>query len=152
MDARRCNLCGCTMRVLKKGGGGGQVIVVCEVCKVDPPKKCLVCGTPHRVKEHERCEYCEEEDITRDSEYCVMCRGHYKPKESMRYKIVEGGERELMLLSSSSSSSSSPGAVSCFAMLKSLQLCDVCVKECSKSYGNKPYDMNHNPPQRRKVL
>jgi hypothetical protein len=145
MDGRsRCSLCGCTLRVLKKGGG--QVVEVCEVCKVDPPKKCLVCGTPHRVKDQERCEYCEEEDITRESEYCVMCRGHYKPKESMRYKNVIEGERELL-------SSSSPAAVSaCFEMLKSLQLCDVCVKECSKSYGNKPYDMNHNPPQRRKVL
>lgn len=146
MDARRCSLCGCTLRVLKKGGG---VVVVCEVCKVDPPKKCLVCGTPHRVKEQERCEYCEEEDITRESEYCVMCRGHYKPKESMRYKMLIEGE---LSLSSSSSSSSTAAVRACFEMLKSLQLCDVCVKECSKSYGDKPYDMNHNPPQRRKVL
>lgn len=122
----KCNSCHCyksftlTIRAkLKKGD-------VCDECKLDPPIKCSVCEAPHRLKNEEaRCEYCQQEDITKESEYCVLCHKHYKPIESLRYKLVV--DRHPL-----------EGEVE--TLVKSLQLCDTCIQKCRKPFPYKPYD------------
>ena len=131
-----CSPCQCyksftlTIRAkLKKGD-------VCDECKLDPPIKCSVCETPHRLKnDEERCEYCQEEDITKESEYCVLCHKHYKPTESLWYKLVVDRPLE--------------GEVE--TLVKSLHLCDTCIEKCRKPFPYKPSD-NRRPPEPQNVF
>lgn len=109
---------------------------VCDECKLDPPRRCSVCDRAHHL-EGNRCKECEEEDLTKESVYCVVCHGHYIPSKS---KIS---------LTSTSLAGEAEEEDDEATKKKVLQLCDPCIEKCCIPYPLKPYE---NYVERRNVL
>jgi hypothetical protein len=133
----RCDCCGTyspfTIHARTKGKKGD----VCDLCKRQPPKNCSICETPHRL-DQERCEYCHMQDFTKESEYCLACRCHYKPSKSLRYALV----------SSRSSDDKEKEDDYITQVIKSIQLCDDCFEKVRIPPSFKPY---HKDLQRRNI-
>jgi hypothetical protein len=95
---------------------------VCDDCKLTaPPSLCSVCVPPMPYKKGEdddgRCSDCREYNITKDSIFCVICRGIYIPVATSLTAFIHENKAPYQL-----------------------KVCEYCLTCCMKASELKPWD------------